>query len=138
MLDTEDGQGTHPKEEPARRQQPREVRVRYQSRDRLRPLKVTVTPTEKAIIEARAREARLSVASFLRAAAMGKQVKSVLDQEAVGELVKVAGNQGRLGGLLKLWLVEQPSRGAPEFEVRRVLEHINALQDHLANVVSRV
>ena len=138
MLDTEGGQGTPSKEELARPQQLRGGRARYQSRDRLRPLKVTVTPTEKAVIEARAREAGLSVASYLRAAAMGRQVKSVLDQEAVGELVKVAGNQGRLGGLLKLWLVDQPGRGVPELEIRRVLEHINAIQDQLGKVVSRV
>jgi hypothetical protein len=37
----------------------------------------------------------------------------VLDHHAVGELMKVAGDQGRLGGLLKLWRVDRPgSRSA--------------------------
>ena len=138
MLDGEEGQGARLETPPVGRETPRGGRARYQSRDRLRPLKVTVTPAEKAVIEARAQEAGLSVASFLRAAAISRQVKSVFDHQVVGELVKVAGDQGRLGGLLKLWLTDQPGRGVPEIEVRRLLERINALQDQLADVVSKV
>ena len=114
MLDVAAGQGTHPERVPATREPPPGRRARYQGRDRQRPLKVTVTPAEKAIIEARAHEAGLSVASYLRASALGRQVRSALDRKAASELVKVAGDQGRLGGLLKLWLVDQPGKGAPE------------------------
>ncbi len=113
-------------------------RARYQNRDRQHPLKVTVTPAEKAEIAKRAAAAGLSVASYLRAAALGRQVQSVLDHQAVGELVKVAGDQGRLGGVLKLWLVDQPGRGAPEIEVRRLLDRLGDLQGTLAEIVGRV
>jgi hypothetical protein len=41
-----------------------------------------------------------------RSAALGHQLRSEIDREAVRELVKVAADQGRLGGLLKLWLVD--------------------------------
>ena len=70
--------------------------------------------------------------------ALGRQISPVLDHQAVGELVKVAGDQGRLGGLLKLWLVDQPGRGAPEIEVRRLLDRLGDLQGTLADIVARV
>ena len=97
-----------------------------------------MTAAEKATIQARAREAGLSVASYLRAVALGCQVRSVLDHKAVAELVKVAGDQGRLGGLLKLWLVDQPGKGAPEIEVRRLLDRLGDLQSALSEVVGRI
>jgi hypothetical protein len=107
---------------------------------------VTVTPAEKAAIAARAQDAGLSVASYLRTVALGRQVRSVLDHQAVGELVKVAGDQGRLGGLLKLWLADHSDQGAdqgadqavPEIEVRRVLERLGDLQGALAEIVGRI
>ena len=113
-------------------------RASYQGRDRKHPLRVTVTPDEKRVIEAKAQDAGLSVASYLRAAALGRQVRSVLDHQAVGALVKVAGDQGRLGGLLKLWLVDQPGKGAPELEVRRLLDRLGELQGTVAEIVGRV
>jgi hypothetical protein len=99
---------------------------------------VTVTPAEKAAIAARAKDAGLSVASYLRTVALGRQVRSVLDHQAVGELVRVAGDQGRLGGLLKLWLADHPDEGVPEIEVRRVLERLGDLQGALAEIVGRI
>ena len=138
MLDVAAGQGTHPERVPATREPPPGRRARYQGRDRQRPLKVTVTPAEKAIIEARAHEAGLSVASYLRASALGRQVRSALARKAASELVKVAGDQGRLGGLLKLWLVDQPGKGAPEIEVRRLLDRLGELQTALAEIVGRI
>ena len=108
------------------------------ARDRQHPLRVTVTPAEKAAIAGRAQDAGLSVASYLRTVALGRQVRSVLDHQAVGELVRVAGDQGRLGGLLKLWLAGHSDEGAPEIEVRRVLERLGDLQGALAEIVGRI
>ena len=54
------------------------------------------------------------------------------------DLAKVNGDQGRLGGLLKLWLVDRPGRGVSEIEVHRLLERIGDLQGRLADVVGRV
>jgi hypothetical protein len=138
MLDSTDGPDTRSDAPSVRSDKPRGNRARYQSRDRSRPLKVTVTPTEKTAIEAKAQAAGLSVASYLRAAAMGRQMRPAIDYQALGELVKVAGDQGRLGGLLKLWLVDHPGRGAPEIKVRLMLERIKSLQAQLADLVSRV
>jgi hypothetical protein len=113
-------------------------RASYQGRDRLHPLKLIVTPEERHTIETKAKAAGLSVASYLRSAALGHQLRSEIDREAVRELVKVAADQGRLGGLLKLWLVDQPGRGASEIDVRRLLEKTNDLQGTMAEIVSRI
>jgi len=109
-----------------------------ESRERLRPLRVVVSASERARIEQRAKDAGLSVSAYLRTVGLGQVTHSALDHAAVGELVKVAGDQGRLGGLLKLWLVERPGQGAPEIEVRRLLDRIGELQGTLAGVVGRV
>ena len=117
---------------------PTTSRAAYKSRNRGNPLRVTVTAEERAQIKARAEAAGLSTASYLRAVALNKTVGSVLDHAAVGDLVRVAGDQGRLGGLLKLWLVDQPGRGAPEVDVRRLLDRLGELQGKLADIVNRV
>jgi hypothetical protein len=138
MLDVGDATIPPPGMESELPRKGRKARAPYLGRDRDRPLKVTVTPAEKLEIGAKAKEAGLSVASYLRACALGRQVHSVLDLRAVNDLVKVAGDQGRLGGLLKLWLVDQPGRGAPEIEVRRLLDKIGEAQAALAEIVGRV
>ena len=98
----------------------------------------SVDADERTEIKRRAAASGLSVSAYLRAVALGRQISPVLDHQAVGELVKVAGDQGRLGGLLKLWLVDQPGRGAPEIEVRRLLDRLGDLQGTLADIVARV
>ncbi|HUZ64830.1 MAG TPA: conjugal transfer protein TraJ [Acetobacteraceae bacterium] len=107
-------------------------------RDRQRHLKVVVSASERARIEERAKAAGMSVSAYLRTAGLGHPIKSVLDHAAVTDLCKVNGDQGRLGGLLKLWLVDRPGRGASEAEVRRLLDRIGDLQGRLAEVVGRV
>src|SRR6195952_391555 len=97
-------------------------------RDRINHLQVVVDSEERAQIKARAAATGLSVSGYLRAAALGHRVQSVMDHKVVGDLVKVAGDQGRLGGLLKLWLGDQPGQGAPEIEVRRLLDRLRGLE----------
>ncbi|MGI4940805.1 MAG: plasmid mobilization protein [Janthinobacterium lividum] len=113
-------------------------RATYESRDRKHPLRLTVTAEERTEIAKRAKDAGLSIASYLRAVALNKTIGSVLDHAAVGDLVRVAGDQGRLGGLLKLWLVDRPGKGASEAEVRRLLDRLGELQGTLADLVARV
>lgn len=107
-------------------------------RDRINHIQVVVDAHERSQIKARAAASGLSVSAYLRAAGLSHRVQSVLDHKAVGELVKVAGDQGRLGGLLKLWLVDQPGKGAPEIEVRRLLDRLGDLQSTLAEIVGRI
>ena len=99
---------------------------------------VTVSACEAARIQQRANVAGLSVSAYLRASGLGHPIRSVLDYDAVRDLAKLNGDQGRLGGLLKLWLEDRPGRGVPEIDVRRLLERIDELQGRLIDVVGRV
>jgi hypothetical protein len=107
-------------------------------RDRQLPMKTFVSAGERAEIEARAAAAGLSVSSYLRAAGLGHPVRSVLDHETVMALAKVNADQGRLGGLLKLWLSQRPGEGAAETDVRQLLHGIEDLQGALTKVVARL
>jgi hypothetical protein len=109
--------------------------MRSEPRDSQRTLRVVVSGTERARIEERARIAGLSVSAFLRAAGLNQPIRSVLDQDAVRELAKVNGDQGRLGGLFKLWLT---GKEAPEIKARRLLDRIGELQTKLAEIAGRV
>jgi hypothetical protein len=108
------------------------------ARDRERPLKVVVSAAERAEIVARAHAAQLTISAYLRTLGIGYQPKSKLDQQALLSLVRVAGDQGRLGGLLKLWLSDKPGEGASTFEVRRVLRQIEDAQTELRQMVRQL
>ncbi len=75
-----------------------------ETRDRRCPLRVVVSASERSRIEERARSAGLSVSAYLRTAGLCHPIRSTFDHAAVMELAKINGDQGRLGGLLKLRL----------------------------------
>jgi hypothetical protein len=106
-----------------------------EARDRKNPLRVVVSSKERQLITANAKNANLSVSAFLRNLGMGFQPKSTFDQDAIHELVKLHADQGRLGGLLKLWLTDRKGEGANASEVRSVLLLIESLQIEIAKLV---
>lgn len=109
-----------------------------ETRERNRPLRVVVSPSERARIEALAAAAGLSVSAYLRSVGLGYQPRSVVDLDAVERLAKVNADLGRLGGLLKLWLTDTPGRGVPVAEVRDLLGQIKDTQDDLRHAVTRL
>jgi hypothetical protein len=108
------------------------------TRDRQRPLKVWVSPEERHVINARAEASGLAVSAYLRTAGLGMEPKSLFDQDAILALVKLHADQGRLGGLLKLWLATRPGTGASTVEVRALLKQIEQLQQQLQDLVKRL
>lgn len=109
------------------------------ARDRSRPLRAVVNAEERAQIEQRAKGARLTISAYLRACALGIRVRSsALEHEQVMLLSRVNADQGRLGGLLKLWLTDRPGTGATIREVRQLLAQIEAVQAQLAEASSRL
>jgi hypothetical protein len=100
-----------------------------------RPFAVWVTAEERAAIESRAAATGLSASAYLRSVGLGYAPRSTLDAVQVTELLKVAGDLGRLGGLLKMWLVERPGVGAPAGEVTALLHRIGELRERLADRV---
>lgn len=107
-------------------------------RERLRPLRVFVTPTERAEIERLAAVAGLSVSSYLRTAGLNHPIKSVYDLDAVRDLVAIAGDLGRLGGLMKLWLAERRGEGAPVAAVNKCLENALNLQSEIKRKLTKL
>lgn len=78
------------------------------SERRLRHERITirVTPEERKAILEMAEACGKSEGEYLRGLGLGFVPMSKLDQQHVRELLKVAADQGRLGGLLKLWISE--------------------------------
>lgn len=105
-------------------------------------IKVYVLPEEKEVIEERARATRNSAGGYLRAVGLGYEVQSLIDAEQVALLAKVNADQGRLGGLLKMWLAsDERFAGYDEQRMRAtiqaVLERIALLQDELLQIAQR-
>ncbi len=89
-------------------QQPKNSkRKKSETRRREEQIKVRVTAEEQERIDANARGCGLSTPEMLRRLGQGYTPQSRLDQLHVKELCTVAADLGRLGGLLKLWLVEK-------------------------------
>ncbi|WP_028230472.1 conjugal transfer transcriptional regulator TraJ [Paraburkholderia mimosarum] len=88
-----------------------------------RHLRVPVLPDEEEAIKEKARQAGLSVAAYLRNVGMGYRIQGVIDAELVRELAKINGDQGRLGGLLKLWLTNSEKLGNQDPDQLRRLIH---------------
>jgi hypothetical protein len=101
-------------------------------------VKVSLSLAERAAVEERAVATGRSLSAFLRELALGFQPRSMLDLQAVETLVKVNADQGRLGGLLKLWLTSRPGEGAPTADVRRLLREIEDTQGELRRLVQRL
>ena len=111
------------------------VRKVEESRDRNRPLKVIVSEQERAEIETRAAATGLSVSAYLRNLGLGFQPQSTLDHEAVLALLRVNADQGRLGGLFKLWLSAQSTPSAETPEIRKLLAAVEDCQRKLKAVI---
>ncbi|SAL42175.1 conjugal transfer relaxosome component TraJ [Caballeronia arvi] len=104
------------------------------------PIKVWCLPEEKASIEENARKAGMSLSMYLRNVGMGYRIKGVIDAELVLKLAKINGDQGRLGGLLKLWLTNSEKLNAQDPEQLRrvihgVLERIVSMQIAMLDLV---
>jgi hypothetical protein len=106
------------------------------------PIRVWCLPEEKAQIEANARDAGLSVSRYLRNVGMGYKIKGVIDATLVRDLAKINGDQGRLGGLLKLWLTNSEKLGNEDPEHMRrvihgVLDRINTMQSAMLELARK-
>jgi hypothetical protein len=112
--------------------------MRRDARSRVLPMKVFVTDDERARIEQRAASAGLSVSAFLRAAGLHEPIRSVLDHDAVVTLAKVNADQGRLGGLLKLWLSGEAGEAVSGTNIRQLLDRIGEAQAKLAEIAGRI
>lgn len=101
------------------------------TRDRVRRILVGVSREERAEIKRRAEMAGMSVAGYLRSAALHAEIRSIYDYAAIRDLCKVSGDLGRFGGLLKLWLTERRGEGASVQSIETLLHETRVLVDEL-------
>jgi hypothetical protein len=95
------------------------------TRKRGRHLRVPVLPDEERAIKENADRAGLSVAAYLRNVGLGYQIRGTIDQDLILQLAKINADQGRLGGLLKLWLTNDEKLGKHDPEqMRRVIHGV--------------
>jgi len=105
------------------------------TRPRKNRIEVWCSNDEFSQIKTNAQNTKLSLSEFLRILGKGYQPKGVFDIEAIRELTRLHADQGRLGGLLKLWLSENKGVGASVRSVRSVLQQIEDLQSIIANLI---
>lgn len=103
-----------------------------------RRIPVQVSAEEHASITATAQATGLPVAVLIRRLALGYEPESIVDSRTVLELIRLRADLGRIGGLMKLWLVDQPGRGLPEGEVRDVLNRVLDRQQEVGELIGRL
>jgi Mobilization protein NikA len=104
-------------------------------RDRNRAMRIYVNGDERSVINAKAKAAGLTISAYVRSAAMNRRILSIVDQEALRILSKVHGDQGRLGGLLRMYLKDPDAVGSI---ARALLDQIKSVQRDLAEAARKV
>lgn len=74
-------------------------------------LRAPVLPSEEPTIKENASKASLTVAEYLRRLSLGYEITSMIDSQYVAQIAKINADQGRLGGLPKLWLPDDADMG---------------------------
>ena len=70
---------------------------------------VKLTEAEHASIAETARAVGLPVAGLIRRLALGYEPESIVDSRTLLELIRLRSDLGRLGGVMKMWLVTGPA-----------------------------
>jgi hypothetical protein len=109
-----------------------------EKRNKARPIKVLVTDSERDAIERGASAVAMPPSTYLRNLGVGHLPKSTLDQQSVLALMKVNADQGRLGGLFKLWLSGGDNKATLTIDIRKLLKEIEDTQKMLRDLIDRL
>lgn len=105
---------------------------------------VRMTPEEREIIEGNASACGLSVPEFLRRLGKNERITSTVDKQALLKLLDVHADLGRLGGLLKLWLSNDPNYNTESIRlvgsgnVRTLLKELQETHKRLEEMVLKL
>lgn len=100
-------------------------------RDRKNPIKVFVSPTERARIQARATQAGMPLSAFMRSSASGAVIKNVLDLKAVRTLAEVNREQAGIVKAIR-------SMGWSDIQVKEMLQKIEIVQARLIAAAQKI
>ena len=95
-------------------------------------LTVYLSEDERQQITGLAAKASLPVSRFIKRVCLGQEVRSTVDQEAVLAPLHSKADLGRLGGLLKLHLMEVERTEQWRHDLRNLLRRVEAKQKELA------
>ncbi len=98
-------------------------------------IKTYVSNEEYAQISATAKQCSISLSAFAKAVCLGHEIKSRADQQARLELLKLNADQGRLGGLLKMWILDDDQHRT---DVEALLEDLRQLQKEIVQKVRTI
>ncbi len=102
-------------------------------------LRVPVLPEEEMMIKAKANEAGLTIAEYLRNLGLGYTVHSVIDNRQVDALLKINADLGRLGGLIKLWLTnDRRTKYIGKSQLHMTLDTIRETQSVMLNEIIKL
>lgn len=103
------------------------------------PVKVYCLPDERAQLENLAAAAGKSLSSYLLNVGLGYRLRGIVDNKRVEDLARINGDLGRLGGLLKLWLTNDPrTEQFGEATIRALLSKIEDTQVKMHEVMRTV
>lgn len=77
----------------------------------------------------------MSLSAFAKAVTLGHEIKSREDQQARRELLKVNADLGRLGGLLKMWILDDDKH---RVDVESLLSDLRQRQKELCEKVREI
>jgi hypothetical protein len=98
---------------------------------------IPLLPKEKAVIRENAETAGMPLAVYMRQVSLGYRPRQRINPALVGDLSKVNADQGRLGGLLKLWLVKD-ERNTGEIDIRTLLNDLIKTQIEIMRIVKNL
>lgn len=108
-----------------------------ETRRREQKIFVRVSIGELAEISEKASACDLSNPAYLRSLGLSGRPKSTLDSQHILELAKINADIGRLGGLLKLWLLEKEGH-AKSLNVPELMTELKELKSKLEDKVSKL
>ncbi len=103
-------------------------------------IQVVVSDDEYAQITESAKSVGLSNSAFLRQTGKGYAPSSIFDLDVVEKLIKLSADQGRYGGLLKMWLTNDERLAW--FDQKELaqsiglsLEKVNEIQETILDII---
>ena len=106
--------------------------------ERTRAIRVYVNDKEHQQIEQYSGTLNLSASTYLRQLGLNCKPKAITDLEAMRKLAHLHGDLGRLGGLLKLTIVEFRNQKISPTDARTILHKIEETRRELAYTMRRL
>lgn len=106
--------------------------------ERTRAIRVYVNNQEHQQIEQHSGALSMSASTYLRQLGLNCKPRPITDLEAMRKLTQLHGDMGRLGGLLKLTIVEFRNHKISPTEARAILHRIEENRRELAYTMRRL